>query len=329
MAKSDARALIDDALVWESAVGWTPECLDGGPAMLPRYQAAGFNFLSLTLAADWDRPEPALRHFAQQRQWFLRQPERFRLVEGVADIHAAKVAGQLAIGFHFQGAGPLAYDPALVDVYYRLGLRWMILCYNARNPLGDGCHESGDAGLSQLGRAFVTEMNRVGMLIDASHAGLRTSLDMIATSSHPVIFSHSSVRAVKDHERNVTDAQIDACAERGGVVGINGIGAFLSPDNSADVPALVRHIDYIAQRVGAAHVGLGLDVVFYQDFMQKLFDASPMMASRGYPRPPWADIQPESLEGLVAALMALGYPNDAITSILGGNFLRVAAAVWR
>ena len=329
MTTSAARVLIDQAVVWESAVGWTPECLDGGPAMLPRYQAAGFNFLSLTMAADWDRPEPALRHFAQQRQWLLRQPERFRLVEGVADIHAAKAAGQLAIGFHFQGAGPLGYDPALIELYYRLGLRWMILCYNARNPLGDGCHEPGDAGLSSLGRAFVAEMNRVGMLIDASHAGIRSSLDIIERSADPVIFSHSGVRAVKDHERNITDAQIDACAARGGVIGINGIGAFLSADNSADVPALVRHIDHIAQRVGAAHVGLGLDVVFYQDFMQKLFDSSPMMASRGYPRPPWADIKPEDLETLVAALMARGYPAQAITGILGGNFLRVASSVWR
>ena len=329
MQQASARSLIDASVVWESAVGWTPECLDGGPAMLPRFQAAGFSFLSLTMAADWDRPEPALRHFAQQRQWFLRQPERFCLVRQVADIHQAKAAGQLAIGFHFQGAGPLGYDPALIDVYYQLGLRWMILCFNLRNPLGDGCHEPENAGLSLLGRAFVSEMNRVGMLIDASHAGVRSSLDMIHHSAHPVIFSHSSARAVKDHERNVTDQQIDACAARGGVVGINGIGAFMAADNSSGVPALVRHIDHIAQRVGAEHVGLGLDVVFYQEFMQKLFDASPMMAARGYPRPPWADVKPEELEALVAALLARGYPAAAIQGILGGNFLRVAQAVWQ
>ena len=92
MPATPARSLIDASVVWESAVGWTPECLDGGPAMLPRYQAAGFDFLSLTIAADWDRPEPALRHFAQQRQWFARQPERFSLVECVADIHQARAA---------------------------------------------------------------------------------------------------------------------------------------------------------------------------------------------------------------------------------------------
>ena len=329
MSLSPARTLIEQAVVWESAVGWTPECLDGGPAMLPQFQAAGFNFLSLTMAADWDRPEPALRHFAQQRQWFARRSERFRLVEKVADIHAAKATGQLAIGFHFQGAGPLAYDPALIELYYGLGLRWLIPCYNMRNPLGDGCHEPGNAGLSALGRVFVAEMNRVGMLIDASHAGERSALDMIEHSADPVIFSHSSVRSIRNHERNVSDALIDACAARGGVIGINGIGAFLSPDNSADVPTLVRHIDHVVQRVGPAHVGLGLDVVFYQDFMRKLYDSSPMMASRGYPQPPWADIKPQALEPLVDALLALGYPANAVMGVLGANFLRVAGTVWK
>ena len=103
----------------------------------------------------------------------------------------------------------------------------------------------------------------------------------------------------------------------------------MASDNSSGVPALVRHIDHIAQRVGAEHVGLGLDVVFYQEFMQKLFDASPMMANRGYPRPPWADVKPEELETLVMALLARGYPDAAIQGILGGNFLRVAHEVWK
>lgn len=326
---SDLVSLLERALVFESAVGWTPECLDEGPSMLPRYQASGFDFLSLTIGADWDRPEPTLRHFAQQRRWFEQRASLYTICESVADIRAAKRNGKLAIGFHLQGTSPLGYDPALIDSWYRLGIRWMILCYNTRNPLGDGCHEPSDAGLSLLGRAFVAECNRVGMMIDVSHAGIRTSLDIIELSEKPVVASHSSARAIKNHERNLTDEQIRAIAAKGGVIGINSIGAFLTDDNSSGVGALTRHIDHIAQLVGPQHVGLGLDVVFYQPFMEKLYDSGPLMAQRGYPRPPWADVKPEDLPKLVEALDRHGYGEAEILGILGENFLRVAAQNWR
>lgn len=323
-----AAQLIRQSLVWESAVGWTPECLAEGPSMLQRFHASGFSFVSLTIGADWDRPEPALRHFARQRRWLELQPD-LRVVESVQGVRRAKVDGKLGVGFHLQGAGPLGHEPALLAFWYRLGVRWIIPAYNTRNPLGDGCHEPGDAGLSMLGRAFVTEANRVGMMLDISHAGIRTSLDIIDHSSKPVICSHSNARAIKQHERNITDEQIRALASRDGVIGVNSIGAFVAEDNSSGVAGLVRHIDHIAQLVGPQHVGLGLDVVFYQDFMTQLYDASPLMAQRGYPRPPWADVKPEALPELVEALMRRGYDKDAIIGVLGENFLRVAAANWR
>lgn len=324
-----AASLLKKAVVWESAVGWTPECLDEGPDMLPRYKAAGFSFLSMTIGADWDRPEPTLRHLAQQRRWFDARSHQFRVVETVNDIREAKAEGKLGIGFHLQGASPLGYDPVLIESWYRLGIRWMILAYNTRNPLGDGCHEPSDAGLSMLGRAFVAEANRVGMMVDISHAGIKTSLDIIHASERPVVASHSSVRALKNHERNLTDEQIRALAARGGVMGINSIGAFLTDDDSASVGALMRHIDYVAQMVGPQHVGLGLDVVFYQPFMTKLYDSGPLMGQRGYPRPPWADVKPESLPELVEALDRHGYDEASILGILGENFLRVASQNWR
>jgi len=216
----------------------------------------------------------------------------------------------------------------LIAPFYRLGIRWMILAYNTRNPLGDGCHEPGDAGLSMLGRAFVLEMNRVGMIVDATHAGRRTSLDMIELSEKPILFSHSNARALCDHERNIDDIQIRALGQNGGMIGVNSIGAFVRPDGSSDVVGVAEHIDHIVQLIGPEHVGLGLDVVFYQDFMQKLYDSGPMMAERGYPRPPWQDIKPEDLPALVEVLIGRGYDAAAIRGILGENLLRVAAANW-
>ena len=115
-----AAQLIRQSLVWESAVGWTPECLAEGPSMLQRFHASGFSFVSLTIGADWDRPEPALRHFARQRRWLELQPD-LRVVESVQDVRRAKVDGKLGVGFHLQGAGPLGHEPALLAFWYRLG----------------------------------------------------------------------------------------------------------------------------------------------------------------------------------------------------------------
>lgn len=326
--KTAPEDLIRDTIVIETAVGWTPECLDGGPEMLDRFQASHFSTLGLTMAADWDKPEPALHHFARQRAWFERDPKRFLLVESVADIHRAQSEARLGISFHFQGAGPLGYDPNLIAPFYRLGIRWMILAYNARNPLGDGCHEPSDAGLSMLGRAFVREMNRVGMIIDASHAGKRTSLDILSASDKPIFFSHSNARALCDHERNIDDEQISALGRNGGMIGVNSIGAFVTADARSGPAGLADHIDHIVQLIGPDHVGLGLDVVFYQDFMLKLYQSGPMMAERNYPRPPWDDLKPEALPELVGTLQTRGYDDATIAKILGGNFLRVADANW-
>ena len=104
------------------------------------------------------------------------------------------------------------------------------------------------------------------------------------------------------------------------MVGINSIGAFLTDDNSASVAAIVRHINHIAQLVGPEHVGLGLDVIFYQPFMIKLYNSGPLMSQRGYPRPPWADVEPEVLSELVEALDRHGYSEAAILGVLGGEF---------
>lgn len=326
--KTAPEDLIRNSIVVETAVGWTPECLDGGPEMLDRFQASGFSTLGLTIGADWDKTDPTLHHFARERARFERQSQRFLLVESVDDIHQAKADARLGISFHLQGAGPLGYDPNLIATFYRLGIRWMIIAYNTRNPLGDGCHEPSDAGLSMLGQAFVREMNRVGMIIDASHSGKRTSLDIIAASEKPIFFSHSNARALRDHERNIDDEQIRALGGNGGMIGVNSIGAFVSENAQSGPERLADHIDHIAQLIGPDHVGLGLDVVFYQDFMLKLYDSGPMMASRNYPRPPWDDIKPEALPKLVGILQSRGYDDAAITNILGGNFLRVAAANW-
>jgi membrane dipeptidase len=167
-------------------------------------------------------------------------------------------------------------------------------------------------------------MNEVGMVVDGSHCGVRTGLDLSVASTQPMIYSHSCMRAVWDHERNITDDQARACADTDGVVGITGVGIFLGP-NDASLDALIRHIDYAVDLLGPRHVGLATDFPIDQDFTAFLID-NPHLFSDSYKR--WGPIDfmpPETLLTVEAALQDHGYPPAAVAAIVGGNFRRVAA----
>ncbi|WP_258534390.1 membrane dipeptidase [Streptomyces sp. PT12] len=134
----------------------------------------------------------------------------------------------------------------------------MLPSYNTRSAAGGGCLDDVDEGLTACGRALIREMNAVGMVADGSHCGARTGLDMCEVSQQPAIYSHSCMRAVWDHPRDITDEQAKACAATGGGVGITGVGIFLGP-NVVDIDALVRHIDRAVDLVGPDRVGLLTD----------------------------------------------------------------------
>src|SRR5207249_2922710 len=182
-----------------------------------------------------------------------------RVHGGAYVIEAAKRAGKVAVVLQFQGGTPLDYNANLVEAFYRLGVRVIQLTYNERNPLGDGCTERTDAGLSDLGVRVIAEMNRLGVAVDLSHVGYRTSMEAIEASAAPVIFSHSNARAVCDSARNLTDDQMRAAAARGGVIGVNAFPAFVARHQAPTVEHLLDHIEYMVRVVGDDHVGLGFD----------------------------------------------------------------------
>lgn len=322
------RMPLQQALVWEGSVGWTVECLPYTAGILDRYRRSGFGVLSLTVAAEWNTPDQALRHLGRVRRSLMERPD-VAIVRTVSDIESARTAKQLAINFNFQGGGPYGQDPGLVEPFKALGVGLAILCYNNRTALGDGCQETGNAGLSSLGRRFVAEMNRVGVIIDLSHAGERTALDTIEHSMDPVVFSHSNPRSEHAHVRNIGKKLIRACAETGGVIGINSLSFMLSDTGRSTVEDYVTHIEAVADLVGAEHVALGMDWNFYDDFMQKMFAENPALSALGYPPPPWDSLSPETLPALVEALEQRGWPGADIAAILGGNMMRIARRVWR
>jgi membrane dipeptidase len=254
--------------------------------------------------------------------------DRLTVVGDVEQAVKARAGGQVAVVFDLEDSGPLEGDLDLVREFYDLGVRTLLPTYNTANAAGGGCTDPVDAGLTSYGRALVRHMNAVGMVVDGSHCGPRTGLQLCEQSSRPVIYSHSCMRALHDHERNITDEQARACADTGGVVGITGVGIFLG-HNDASVPAMVRHIDYAVDLIGPEHVGLATDYPFDVDDFNAELAANPDLFPASYTR--WGPIEfapPERLAAVGDALLDRGYPADAVAGICGGNFERVARQCW-
>jgi membrane dipeptidase len=298
-------------------------------AAIERHRAAGATFVSVNVGMDFNPLAQVVRIIAGFRDWLLRHADNYILAGTVADVHRAKREGKLAVAFDLEGSVMLEDDLAMVRLFSDLGVRQIHLAYNRDNSVAGGCHGA-DRGLTPLGRQVVTRINESGMLMDCSHTGLSSSLEIMEISTKPVIFSHSNIRALRDHPRNITDAQIDACARTGGVVGLCGIGLFMGA-NDISTETLIRHIDYVVQRVGIAHAGLGLDFVFDPDHEdlpkdQKAEDWWPR--ADGYGLPGMQKVEPERLPRIAEALLQRGYTEGDVAAIIGGNFLRVAGETW-
>ncbi len=323
------QTLHRDALVWD-AHSCLPLKPDAEIRQLKRHKAAGVDFVSINVGMDMNPVSDVIGVLAGFRASILANPDDFALAGSVADIRHAKREGRLAIAFDLEGSRPLQDEIAMVQLYYDLGVRQIHLAYNRNNSVGGGCHDE-DIGLTEFGHRVVAEINRIGMLMDCSHTGHRTSLDIMAASTKPVIFSHANPKALVEHGRNISDEQIDACAATCGVIGINGVSLFLG-DPAASSEAMVRHIDHLVQLIGPAHVGIG------QDYS---YDAvTGVVPDGGHPDYWWPKeagydfgevrfAEPEQFPEITEGLLAKGYSEADIRGILGENFLRVAEATWQ
>lgn len=294
---------------------------------LQRYARAGGSYLSVNVGYAPHSAQDVLDLIHHFRTAVGDDPA-LALAGSVDDIERAHETGQTVVAFDLEDSGPLEGDLRLVRRFYDLGVRSLLPTYNTRNAAGSGCLDQIDEGLTTHGRALVREMNAVGMMVDGSHCSERTGLDLCVASTQPVIYSHSCMRSLHDHPRNITDDQARECAATGGVIGIAGVGIFLGP-NTATVEAFVRHIDYAVSLVGIAHVGIGSDYSFdFDDFTREML-RNPELYPEAYTR--WGPIKwlpPEAVLTVGTELDAIGYSDEDIAAILGGNFARIARQVW-
>lgn len=333
MISTRARALIAKTICWDNHA-----CMPLRPGdvrflpQLERVRAAGIDVVSLNVSFDLVDPNETFLMLATFRRWLRDRSEHYVLASTAADIDAAKASGRLAVVFDIEGGNAVAAHPGLVEVFYRLGVRWMLLAYNMNNKLAGGCMDD-DSGLTNHGRQIIDEMERVGMVVCCSHAGYRSARDVLEYARNPVIFSHSNASAVHAHPRNIPDDLMTACARGGGVVNITGVGLFLGAnaeggaDNSTE--AVLRHIDHAVRLIGPRHVGLGLDYIFdlseLEEFLKKEPDKFPTGASGGA----YTQVEPERFPILAEALLARGYREEEVQGILGHNNLRIARQIWK
>ena len=248
-------ALYRSAIVWD-AHACLPLEYNADMSPLERHRQAGATFVSVNVGMDFNPLGQVIRVIAGFRDWLARHSDHYLPVQGIADVYRAKREGKLAVAFDLEGSMMLEDDLTMLRLYRDLGVKQIHLAYNLNNSIAGGCHDV-DLGLTDLGREVVREINRVGMLMDCSHSSRETALEIMDISAKPVIFSHANVQALVDHRRNIDDERIMACARTDGVIGVNGIGLFLG--NTLEIPALIRHIDYLVDKLGEDHVGLGSD----------------------------------------------------------------------
>jgi membrane dipeptidase len=254
------------------------------------------------------------------------------------EIRKAKRDGGIAAIMGFQNSKPVGDNLHFLKVFHKLGVRIIVLAYQSRSYIGDGCAEKTDCGLSNFGIKAIETMNRLGILVDLSHVGRKTSLEAIEISKKPVIFSHSNANSLCVHVRNLVDEEIKTLAEKGGVVGITCSGGGQSvKKGSPTVEDFLDHIDYVTKLVGINHVGIGMDrgtVGRTRERYETLQRSHPELR-RGYTfedymKPPVAGLdRPVDWMNITRGLVQRGYSDQDVQKVLGENFLRVFRTVWR
>jgi len=305
------------------------------------FRSGGVTAAGATVAVEEDFAE-TIDNLTQWHAWFDAYPDRFRLVRHISDIVDCKAKGLTGIILHFQNSVAFGLDLRRLLIFYELGVRVIQLTYNRRNFVGDGCTVPEDAGLSDFGRRAIREMDRLGIVVDLSHTGYRTTMEAIELSNHPVIFSHSNIAEVYPSKRNIRREQVRAVAARGGVIGLNGCEYFIRAGRQSTVDDLIAHADFIADEVGVDHISVGLDHFWghtphLPEAEQHRLYSDRVRSGRfdpeTWPAPPWYQANgietPQKTSALADSLAQHGYVDDDIQKILGGNLMRVFEAVWK
>ncbi|MGM7774515.1 dipeptidase [Arthrobacter sp. KNU-44] len=258
--------------------------------------------------------------------------------ESIKDIEYAALTGRLAHIFALEAATMIENEVDRLDVLYGFGVRQMGIAYSEANMLGGGLKERGDGGLTYFGERAVDRMNKLGIAIDISHSGDRTSLDVIRASKVPVFITHAGARSVWPTKRMKTDETIVECATRGGVIGIEAAPhttlSRTHPWHSLE--SVMDHFTYCVDLVGIEHVSFGPDTLFgdHVSLHDTLSSNLSLVQTNGdidHDKMAYVDgleNPAEAFYNIIGWLVKYDYSDDEIRAVVGGNTLRVLKEVW-
>lgn len=305
------------------------------PADIQRYKESGITVFHVAVGVGGrEATLNVLRYVAGWNGFIAHHSDYFTRIDSPATLDAVTRSGKIGIligvqnSEHFQTLDD-------VDTFFGLGQRVSQLTYNARNLIGNGSTERRDDGLSDFGVAIVERMNKVGMAVDVSHCGDRTTLDACEVSKKPVLITHSNCRALNpNYPRCKTDEAITRMARTGGVMGITGVRMFVKADEPTTVEHVLDHFDHVVRLVGIEHVGVGSDVDLdgYDDLPPVELTALRASYKGSYAFRDKIDIEgldhPKRIFDLTEGLIRRGYSDRHIELILGGNFARALKEIW-
>jgi len=320
------RSIHDDAIVIDGLIiaKWNRDLFED-------MRRGGLTAANCTVSV-WEGFQGTVDNIAMVNRLMAENADLVMPVQTTADITAAKAAGKTGIILGFQNAHAFEDKLGYVEIFKKLGVGIVQLCYNTQNLVGTGCYER-DGGLSGFGREVVAEMNRVGIMCDLSHVGAKTSEEVILESKKPVCYSHCLPSGLKEHPRNKSDAELKFIADHGGFVGVTMFAPFLKKGIDSTIDDYAEAIEYVMNIVGEDAIGIGTD--FTQGHDKAFFEW--LTHDKGYARRltnfgkivnPLGIRTVGEFPNLTETLLKRGMSESVVRKIMGENWLRVLRDVW-
>jgi membrane dipeptidase len=332
-------ALYSNAIVIDSLCA-PGVAMESGPSAdaLAAVRQSGITAVNFSISVP--DSEETLHNLANVQKLVDDHPDAFLIVRRHTDIAVCKREHKLGMMLGFQYPTVLEEDPERISTYRKLGVRIMQLTYNNRSTFGDGCLEASNAGLTNAGCLAIETMNKIGVALDLSHSGYRTTSEGIAKSAKPVLISHSGCAAVYAHPRNTPDEILKALADRGGYFGVYLMPYLVASPTVPTREHVLAHLVHAINVCGSDHVGIGSDDVIQKTVFtpeqKAAFDQQIArrkqagISAPGEDRYPYVpDLNgPDHMRVIAGELSKRGQPASVIEKVLGANFQRVIGEIW-